>query len=130
MGRNLHYTIPRYLEAAMDKHTKVNSWKRVDDLQDDDDFLYLIKRTSGLSDVLLHASDEYSYSLTDYYQRPKILKAGAFILLARPEAKYDYSIVEIAMQEKISIGKFGAVMGALFIEEHWGYTPKERRKEN
>ena len=46
------------------------------------------------------------------------------------EAKYDDSIVEVATQDKISIGKFGALMGAIYVKEHWNYVPKERRKEN
>jgi len=46
------------------------------------------------------------------------------------EATYDDSIVEIAKNDKISIGKFSALMGALYIDEHWNYVPKERRERN
>jgi len=124
MGRNLYYTIPQYLEKALDNHKKVASWRRIDHPQNDDDFIYLIERTDGLSDIILHASDEYSYSLTDYFQNPDKIKEGSFILVARPEAKYDNSIVEIATNDMISIGKFSALMGALYIDEHWNYIPK------
>lgn len=128
MGRDLYYTIPKYLENALDKHTKVLSWQRIDHPKNDDDFIYLVKRKDGLSDIILHASDEYSYSLTDYFQRPDKISDGAFILIARPEAGYDDAIVEIAKSDKISIGKFSALMGALYIKEHWNYVPKERRE--
>jgi hypothetical protein len=82
-----------------------------------------------LSDIILHASDEYSYSLTDYFQKPEQIGERAFILIARPEAGYDESIVEIAKNDKISVGKFSALMGALYIDNHWKYVPKERKKE-
>ena len=130
MGRNLYYTIPTYLENTLNRHTKVRSWQRIDHPKNDDDFIYLIKRNDGLSDITLHASDEYSYSLTDYFQKPAKISEGAFILIARPEAGYDDATVEIAQSDKISIGKFNALMGALYIEEHWNYVPKERREEN
>jgi len=130
VGRNLYYTIPKYLENALDNHTKVRSWKRIDHPKNDDDFIYLIKRNDGLSDIILHASDEYFYSLTDYFQKPAQISEGAFILIARPEAGYDDAIVEIAQSDQISIGKFSALMGALYKEEHWNYVPKERREEN
>lgn len=126
MGRNLYYTIPRYLEGALDKHTKVRSWCRIDHPKDDDSFLYLIERTNGLSNMIVHATDEYLYLLTDYFQRPEKVVAGGFILIARPEATYDDSVVEIAAQDNISIGKFSALMGALYFNEHWKYVPKER----
>lgn len=130
MGRNLHYTITEYLEAAFDKHAKIYSWERIDDIQEDDHYIYLIERKGGLSDVAVHLSDEYEYVLDDYFQESERVQEEAFILIARPEASYDFSIVEIARQDKISIGKFGALMGALYVESHWDYVPKERREEN
>lgn len=130
MGRNLHYTIPQYLERALDKHAKVLSWERVDNGQTDDHYIYLISRSDGLSQMIVHLSDEYEYSLNDYFQKPDSIREGAFILVARPEAVYDDSIVEVAQQDHVSIGKFGALMGALYKERHWDYVPKERRNEN
>lgn len=130
MGRNLHYTIPQYLESALNKHAKVLSWERIDNSQTDEHYIYLIRRLDGLSQVIVHLSDDYEYSLDDYFQRPDSIREGAFILVARPEAVYDESIVEIAQQDQVSIGKFGALMGALYKERHWDYVPKERRNEN
>lgn len=130
MGRNLHYTIPQYLESALNKHAKVLSWERMDNSQTDEHYIYLIRRSDGLSEVIVHLSDEYEYSLDDYFQKPDSIREGAFILVARPEAVYDDSIVEVAQQDHVSIGKFGALMGALYKERHWNYVPKERRDEN
>jgi hypothetical protein len=130
LGRNLHYTIPRYLESALNKHAKVLSWERIDNSQTDEHYIYLIRRSDGLSQVIVHLSDEYEYSLDDYFQKPDSIREGAFILVARPEAVYDDSIVEVAQQDQVSIGKFGALMGALYKERHWDYVPKERRGEN
>lgn len=130
MGRNLHYTIPQYLERALNKHARVQSWERIDNSNSDDHYIYLIRRSNGLSPVTVHLSDEYEYSLDDFFQKPDCIKEGAFILIARPEAVYDDSIVEVAQQDQVSIGKFGALMGALYKERHWEYVPKERREEN
>lgn len=130
MGRNLHYTIPQYLESALNKHAKVLSWERIDNSQTDEHYIYLIRRTDGLTQVIVHLSDEYEYSLDDYFQKPDSIREGSFILVARPEAVYDDSIVEVAQQDQVSIGKFGALMGALYKERHWDYVPKERRDEN
>ncbi|CAE6906221.1 Putative Enolase [Ectopseudomonas oleovorans] len=130
MGRNLHYTILQYLESALDKHTKVLSWERVDNSQTDEHYIYLVRRLDGLSQIIVHLSDEYEYSLDDYFQKPDSIRERAFILVARPEAVYDDSIVEVAQQDQVSIGKFGALMGALYTERHWDYVPKERRNES
>tara|TARA_R110001583_G_scaffold195157_1_gene369736 strand:+ start:1966 stop:2274 length:309 start_codon:yes stop_codon:yes gene_type:complete len=102
----------------------------MDKSQTDEHYIYLIRRSDGLSEVIVHLSDEYEYSLNDYFQKPDSIREGAFILVARPEAVYDDSIVEVAQQDQVSIGKFGALMGALYKERHWNYVPKERRDEN
>ncbi len=129
MGRDLHYTIPKFIEKHIKQHPRVNSLKRIDDINKDDDFIYLIKRSSGLGDIVMHASDEYIYTLSHYFQKPTQITAGGFILIAKPEAKYVHSIAEVAQEEKVSIGKWGALLGALNDEEHWKYVPKERKKE-
>lgn len=130
MGRDLYYTIPQFFEKSLTNHAKVASWRRIDHPTDENDFLYIVHRVNGLSDIVVHASDAYSYTLTDYYQKPRQLVQGSFIYIARPEASYDWSIVEVAQQDRISIGKFGAIMGALYVDQHWNFVPKERREEN
>jgi hypothetical protein len=39
MGRDLYYTIPRYLENALDNHKRVESWQRIDHPKNDNDFI-------------------------------------------------------------------------------------------
>jgi hypothetical protein len=129
MGRDLYYSIPQFFEKSLYSHAMVLSWRRIDDSRNDNDFLYQICRTNGLSDIIVHASDTYIYTLTDYYQKPRQLVWGSFIYVARPEASYDRGVVEIAQKDGISIGKFGAIMGALYESQHWNYVPRERRKE-
>ncbi len=128
MGRDLHYTIPKFIEKHLKQHEKVVSLQRIDDLIKDDDYIYIIKRSSGLSDVVMHASDEYMYTLSHYFQKPTQITAGGFILIAKPEAKYVHSIAETSQHNKISIGKWGALLGALNHENHWEYIPPERHK--
>ena len=129
MGRDLHISILRFIEDALNQHTMVASWERIDSLTEHNDYLYHIKRNKRLSDIIMHASDSYFYTLNNYFQKPDELSEGSFIYIARPEAKYNADIVEILQTDKISIGKFGALIGALYQKEHWNYIPKERREE-
>ncbi len=128
MGRKFHYTIPEFIETKLRQHKMVASLERIDDISKDDDLIYLIKRVNGLSKIVMHASDEYIYTLDHYFQKPEQITARGFILIAKPEAKYVHSIAEVAQEDKISIGKWGALMGALYQRKHWEYTPKERKK--
>ena len=127
MGKNLHYSIIQFFEKTLNDHAMVHSWERIGGPENDTDYLYRIVRVNNLSEIIVHAADKYEYSLTDYFQKPEQLGPGSFIYVARPEAKYDHSIVEHARNDRISIGKFGAIMGALYKNEHWNYIPKERK---
>jgi hypothetical protein len=118
------------LESALTKHSKVLSWRRIDVQQTDNHYIYFISRSDDLPDITIHLSDDYHYALDDYFQKHENIKNGSFICIARPEAKYDEAIVEAAIQDHVSIGKFGALMGALYKERHWEFVPKERRDEN
>jgi hypothetical protein len=126
MGKDLHYSIFRFFENALNQNNNVDSWTREDTKTD---CLYLVKRNMG-GDILIHVSDSYRYTLNDYYQKPNTLGKSSFIYIARPEAAYDWSIADIAKNDKISIGKFGAVMGALHKDKHWLFIPKERREDD
>lgn len=71
--------------------------------------------------MIVHLSDEYRYSIYDYFNRPSILKNGGFILVARPEATFDDQIIQIALNDCIGIGKIAKLMGALHREQYWMY---------
>ena len=79
MGRDLYYTIPKFFEESINNHAMVVLLERIDNSTVDNDFLYLVHRKNGLSDILVHASDAYSYTLTDYYQKPRQITSGSFI---------------------------------------------------
>lgn len=124
MGKNLHSSILPYWERALNSHTKVKSWDR---LPHTTDYIYLIVRISPLSEVVIHVSDEYRYNLTHYHTRPPEIKEGAIIYLAKPESDYALEVVDIAVNDGISIGKYGEVLGALNINKHWTWEHKDRK---
>jgi len=66
--------------------------------------------------------------MQDYYRRPDLLKAGGFVVVARPEAGFDSTIVEIAAADRVGIGQIGKLMGALNLKDHWNYRTKEERE--
>ena len=130
MGRDLYHTIITFFENRLNEHSKVDSWQRIDDPKEDDDYIYRVKRIGGLSDVIIHVSDEYIYTLNHYYQKPAQIIAGGFIYIPSPQASYNHDIGDIAQQDCISIGKIKALLGALNHEEHWNYIPKERQEDD
>ena len=118
MGKDLHYLIIKFFQERMNEHNKVMSYFK---LHDDSDILYFIERVQGLPDLTVHLSDAYRYTLHDYYSKPSSVNAGGFVLIARPEAKFDDSLVEVAAQDKIGIGKIGKFLGALNRINVWTY---------
>ncbi|MBK9051005.1 MAG: hypothetical protein IPL78_08840 [Chloroflexi bacterium] len=82
-------------------------------IRHDSDILYRIERISPLPEVIVHLSDSYLYTLHDYHSKPSMLKAGDFILIARPEAKFTEEAIRIAARDKIGIGKIGGLLSAL-----------------
>ncbi len=124
MGKDLHYTILPFLEDALKKHTMVTSITRTDT---DENIFYNIKR-DGKSDLKIWASDSYRFNIHDYSLRPKQID---FIYLAKPESDYNREeVVEMAYNDGINIGKFGALMGILYHENIRDYIPTERREED
>lgn len=118
MGKDLHYLVLRFFHERMNGHAKVGCHT---DLQDERDILFMIERRESLPNLIVHLSDAYLYTLHDYYSKPPRLKSGDFILVARPEAKFDESLVAVAYQDKIGIGKIGKFLGALNRRNIWTY---------
>jgi hypothetical protein len=126
MGKNLYPTIPQFFEARMSEHSMVSAFRR---LPNDDEIIYEIQRHRYNDTVRVWLSDHYHHTEMDFYNRPKEIKAGDYILIARPEAADlgGYSM------ERIRIGKLADLMGALTKREMWKYEPpseeeKERRR--
>lgn len=122
MGKDLHYLIEKFFRERMDEHAKVRSYTEI---QDENAVLYEVVRIAGLSSLVVHLSDAYLYTLHDYYSRPKSIKSGDFILVARPEADYHIDLRYLAARDKIGIGKIGTLLGALNRKNVWQYKPKE-----
>jgi hypothetical protein len=116
MGKNLYYTIPQFFEDRMLEHSMVDSFRR---LLNDNEIIYEIRRKRYGDTVRVWLSDHYHHTEMDFYNRPKEIIAGDYILIARPEAA-DHGECSI---DKIRIGKIGDLMGALTRRHMWTYEP-------
>lgn len=125
MGKDLHSLILKFFKEKMRSHSKVLS---CDELPNNDEIIYKVNRIEGLSVVHIHLSDSYRYTKYDYWARPKLLKQGDFILIAKPEASYDLEIEKLAKKDKIGIGKIGVLLGALNSKNIWQYRPKQEER--
>lgn len=126
MGKDLHRSIPPFIENAVLRHSKVVSFRQV---PDDNDYVYVIERRASQSNLYVHLSDAYFYTLNEFFSRPEKLRDGGFVLIARPEAKYSREVAIAATEANIGIGKLKALMGALNYSDLWKYIPSERAEE-
>lgn len=124
MGKKLHPSILPYWERTLSNHSNVRSWEK---LNDPSDYIYLINRVRG-DDVLILASDEYRYTLTDFFNRNERINAKSMIYLARPEANYSLDVIDAAKAEQITIGMLAEILGALNIDTHWNWESKARKE--
>ncbi|RWE84484.1 MAG: hypothetical protein EOS63_03090 [Mesorhizobium sp.] len=119
MGKDLHYSIMRFLEKRLDEHSAAKKWERKDL---DDWIMYTISRYKFNDGVRVCLSDAYKFTDFDYHNRPPFLTIGDYILVAKPEGGLMVSghLVDAA---RIGVGKLGEMMGALNSKEMWRYTP-------
>lgn len=123
MGKDLHPTIPVFFEKRMSEHSNVKSFRR---LPSDTDIIYEIKRKRFDDVVRVWLADQYHFSETDFHNRPPEIRAGDYVLIARPEAQPDYGYSD----GKIRIGKIGDFMGALTKRNMWTYvSPSDEEKK-
>jgi hypothetical protein len=78
MGKDLHPSILRFFKARLDSHQAVESY---DDISDDDNYMFQVKRTGGRSDLVILLSDCYHYGEFDYLSKPSELDDGGFVLM-------------------------------------------------
>jgi hypothetical protein len=121
MGKDLHYSILKFVRSALENHQAVKSFNIVSDT---DFYIFCIKRKSDYIDLYVVLSDDYSFGDYDMITRHSILKRGGFILIARPEAN-NYS--ENDPVNKIGIGKIGKLLGALNKNDFWNYDPPQKK---
>ncbi|MGR5550677.1 hypothetical protein ACP3V1_18210 [Vibrio sp. DNB22_12_1] len=124
MGFDLHPSILPYWEKALNRHSNVSSWERLDD---SNDYIYRIKRVRG-KDILVLASDCYEYSLSDFFTRNDLIGQDTMIYMAKPESQYDLEVADVAKQEHVTIGMLGEILGALNLDAHWNWESKDRKE--
>lgn len=124
MGKDFHYSIVPYIEEKLQEHQMVKSISKI---ETDENIFYSIQRHHN-SDLKIWLSDAYRFNIHDYMSRPKEIN---FIYLAKPESDYNRNeVVEMAYNDGINIGKFGALMGILYSNDIKNYIPKERREDD
>ena len=119
MGMQINNSILVFFNSQMDGHSCVDSWIQ---LPIEDDIVFEIRRRRNLPSLKVHVSDAYHYDLADFLSRPGPIGVGDYILIARPEADFDPSLVPIARKEAIGIGKFKHFKGALNYANIWEYV--------
>lgn len=119
MGLDLHHTIFEFFEKIMDEHSHVASVRR---LSVADECIYEIERYKFHDHVKVWLSDAYIFTKINYYNRPRALKAGDYILIAKPEGSGGVP-PDLIDNTKIAVGKLRELMGALTVARMWTYVP-------
>ena len=122
MGKQLHQTIPPFVEDRLIGHDVVAALRKIEHA---DYFVYEIDRVRYGDTLRVFLSDQYTFTEFDFFQMERNLSAGDFILVARPEAGFTDQAKAEASQKRIGLGKFGDLMGALNLKRTWLYTPKK-----
>ena len=111
----------------MAEHDKVATIRPI---PSDSEYLYVVVRKGGASDVVVHLTDAYEYGELEYLARPKELRHGGFIIFglphAHPPAK---ALIERAREDGIGIGFLRKFMGALNVPRVADYRSPEERKD-
>jgi len=126
MCADLYYTIPKFFEDRMREHSMVESFEK---MNVKDEHIYEITRKKYADTVRIWLSDAYIFTSTDYYNRPKELRAGDYIVIAKPEGGGGAN-EDLIERTRIGVGKLGELMGALYVRDMWTYEPpseEERR---
>ncbi len=122
MGKDLYYTILQFFEQRMAEHSAVATCEM---MPSNEEFMYRVRRSNFGDEVRIWLLDEYHFSDMDFHNRPPELRAGDFILIARPEAGGGAS-ADLIRQYRIGVGKIGVLMGALNRHEMWTYDPPDK----
>lgn len=122
MGDDLHPSIIEFFERRMLEHSNVADFQR---LEVDGEIVYSIKRRKFGDEIRVWLSDAYHFSEMDFYNKPKEIVEGDFILIARPEAGAT-RMFSSDIYSRISTGKIGDFMGALNIRNMWKYVPPDK----
>lgn len=125
MGKDLHQSILSFFESRLNGHQAVESFE---DISNDETYIYKVNRTNGRSTMIIVLSDCYYFGEFDYLSKPTELDEGGFILIAKPEVRFSNELQINKIEDKVIIGKIGALLGALNKEEYWKYTMPKKEK--
>jgi hypothetical protein len=117
MGKDLHHSIRPFIERALNNHFAVDKVIQIDV---EDFYAYKVSRKRGMSNLIVVLSDAYNFNEKDLLTKPRVLKNGGFFLIAKPEGR---GIETSIPEEKLGLGKFGKLMGALNRNDYWNYEP-------
>lgn len=118
-----------YFEKNIRAHKRVADCNRVIS-RNEDEHIYEIRRTDDLSTLRVYISDAYGFSSGDYASRPKEIKAGDFILVDTFAGGPDGSVVEEARRDRIAVGPWRKLFGALNSHDVWLYRMPEEKQGN
>lgn len=109
MGKNLHYSIINFIKQRLQECNKINSYILIPNTNH---YVIEVKRNLPYESFKIYMSDEYRYTIMDYYNKPTEINKGDFIYLARPEANFanEIEIMETALSDGIYIGKFSRLL--------------------
>jgi hypothetical protein len=119
LGNDLYYTIPIFFEDRMREHSSVSAIRK---LEVEGEFVYELDRHKFQDTVRVWLSDAYHFTDMDYYTRPKELRAGDYILIAKPEGGGEVG-KQLTDAVQIGVGKLSELMGALTVRHMWTYVP-------
>ena len=128
MGKVLRPEHLGFFAARMNQHSRVINWVPI---QNEHEYLFRITRKlRGMeSDVTVHLTDAFLYSLGEFLARPNELGTGSYVVIGMPHASAASDVIEVARRERIGIGHIGKFMGALNYKNIWEYvSPEERRQ--
>jgi hypothetical protein len=119
-------SLRRFFESNIHAHSEVATCVRLK-TPNEDEFIYEIARKHDLSTVRVCLSDAYEYGSDSYAVRPREIGSGDFILVDSFVPGADSMTIEEARRDKIAIGPWGKLKGALNFPELWKYrSPQER----
>ena len=109
MGKNLHYSIINFIKQRLQECNKINSYILIPNANH---YVIEVKRNLPYESFKIYMSDEYRYTIMDYYNKSTEINKGDFIYLARPEANFanEIEIMETALFDGIYIGKFSRLL--------------------
>lgn len=109
MGKNLHYSIINFIKDRLNECDKIKTFNFI---PNDNCYIIQVNRYTPFETFNIYISDVYRFTLTDYYNKPKDIKRGDFIYLARPEANFsnEIELLEMSLNEGIYVGKFSRLL--------------------